>query len=313
MQTEYTKEELLNILKQYEEKYNRLPLRKELREFVSDKPFCRAFGSFSKAKKIYEQNKYKPIECKYETTLPIPDAHVDPNQDLSRFDCLNKFIKDRRPDNIIFMGDFITLESLSNWDLNKSGVMEGRRYQLDIQAGKDALKKTLEGFQEENYYPRIIFLKGNHCFRLDRYIDTKPELKEHLNIERDLCLREFGIDEIVEYKESCEICGTIFTHAPMNAANQAVSGKYAIHRAAEMTHKSLVFAHTHRMESVNFYRHGANTITQVLTCGCFFEHTDSYAYGGLNAYFRGLCLLTHWKEGRFDVEDIALERLKEIY
>jgi hypothetical protein len=99
----------------------------------------------------------------------------------------------------------------------------------------------------------------------------------------------------------------------MNAANQALSGKFAIHRASEMTQHSLVFAHSHRKEYVNFYRHGSDDIVQVMMCGAFFEHTDSYAYGGLNAYWRGCMILDHWKSGRFDAEEFSLERLKELY
>lgn len=257
------------------------------------------------------------------TTLVIPDAHVAPNQDLIRFSRVAQLIIERRPSRIILMGDFVTLESLSAWDLAKAGVMEGRRYRADVEAGRDALTLMLSPLQqlqerqrrmkEKVYKPRIVYIKGNHEDRLDRYMEGKPELKEHLNLEEDLEMLDFGITNVVPYRQGIEFVGVNFTHAPMNAANQAVSGRYAIHRAAEMTAQSLVFGHTHRRENVNYYRHGAGNITQVLTCGAFFEHTEDYAYGGLNSYWRGLCLLTHWEYGRFDVEDISLERLGTMY
>lgn len=257
------------------------------------------------------------------TTLLVPDAHVSPDQDLSRFARAGQLIIERKPTRIILMGDFLTLESLSNWDLNRAGVMEGRRYQGDIAAGNMALDFMLtplrllqerqRRLKEKVYRPRIVYLYGNHEDRLLRYLDTRAELKEHLNLEEDLNLMDHGITDIIPYRQGIEFDGVNFTHAPMNAANQAVSGRYAIHRAAEMTAQSLVFAHTHRRENVNFYRHGADNITQVLMCGAFFEHTDAYAYGGLNSYWRGLCILTHWSKGRFDVEDISLERLRSLY
>jgi predicted phosphodiesterase len=314
----YTKEDLFEIMEQYEEKYGCLPNRDEARGTgFPERPFVRIFGGLSKAKTEYHQRKLEKGNSmlgsdKIQTTLVIPDSHVGPDQDLSRFDKLNRLILEKKPDNIIFMGDFVTLESLSNWDLNKSGVMEGRRYQLDIECGRIALEKTLRDVKR-TYNPNVIFLKGNHESRLDRYLETKAELKEHLNLDNDLKLKEFGIDEIIEFRDYYNIDGVDFTHAPMNAANQAVSGKYAIHRASEMTQNSLVFAHSHRKEYVNFYRHGSDDIVQVMMCGAFFEHTDSYAYGGLNAYWRGLVILKHWKCGRFDAEEICLERLMEEY
>ena len=258
----------------------------------------------------------------FKVSLIVPDAHVGPNQDLIRFDALGNLIMERKPSRIISMGDFLSVDSLSNWDLNKSGTMEGRRYKADIESGKEAITKMLtpltllQNQQRRNkvkiYAPNLVFIKGNHEDRADRYLESKPELKEHINLDNDLGLKEFGFS-VTPYRESVEFDGVIFTHAPMNAANQPVSGKYALHRAAEMTAKSIVFAHTHRKESVNYYRHGSKNLTQVHSVGAFFEHTDDYAYGGLNSYHRSLTILTHWADGRFDTEDISLERLKRMY
>jgi len=320
----YSKTELLNILEAHEKINGTLPTRRVLRKSgLSEGPFIRVFGSFSAAKEYYNQSKLSvqlddiwikksDIVQFYPTTLVIPDAHVSPDQDNSRFVILNKLILDRKPDYIIFMGDFVTLESLSNWDLNKAGVMEGRRYQMDIEAGQQALELTLKNVKQ-TYSPTIIYLHGNHETRLDRYVESKPELKDHLDLNKDLNLKGYGVDVIVQYREYYTIEGTQFTHSPMNAANQALSGKFAIHRASEMTQNSLVFAHSHRKEYVNFYRHGSDDIVQVMMCGAFFEHTDSYAHGGLNAYWRGCMLLNHWKKGRFDAEEFSLERMKQIY
>ena len=61
------------------------------------------------------------------TTLVIPDAHVEPDQDLIRFSKLGNFITEHRPDNIVFLGDFVSLDSLSAWDLGKSGQKEETR------------------------------------------------------------------------------------------------------------------------------------------------------------------------------------------
>lgn len=337
MAKQYTREELLGLICRYERKNGFMPGLRDMRiEFgVYDEPWNRVFGSWENAKSAYralwedkvEEAVYEEAPTaanrKHKTTLVIPDAHVSPGQDLTRFKKLGQLIVDKQPDRIISLGDFLSLDSMSGWDLAKSGNMEGKRYSEDIQAGKDALQlmlqplKNMQGQQRyagaSVYTPRMVFIKGNHCDRVDRYLETRPELKEHMSVDKDLELNKFGFSDIVAYRESIEFDGVLFTHAPMNAANQPVSGKYAIHRAAEMTAKSLVFGHTHRQEVVNYYRHGSGELTQIVTGGALFEGTDSYAYGALNAYFRGLMLLTHYKEGRFDYEVISLERLNELY
>jgi len=312
----YTKEQLLELLGQFEERHDKMPTRREMRaEFgVTEDPFMRVFGGWSAAKEEYLGKKFRGTEGKWSTTLVVPDAHVSPGQNFRRFEKAGRLIAERRPDRIVLMGDWTNMDSLSNWDLTKSGLMEGRRYVEDMTAAKEALGLLLNPMKEiRGYNPQVVYIIGNHELRGERYLETRPELKEHINLIKDLGLKEFGITDIVPYRENIEIEGTLFTHAPQNAANQPVTGKYAIHRAAEQTAKSVVFAHTHRKEGVNYYRHGGDTIIQVNTFGAFFEHTDAYAYGGLNAYWRGLAILTHWAPGRYDVEEIALERLLQMY
>lgn len=264
-------------------------------------------------------------EQKAKTTLVIPDAHVAPGQDMKRFSSLGNLIIDRRPDVIISLGDFATLESLSAWDQGKAGKMEGRRYSEDCKACISAIDLMLSPLRrlqarqkkakEPIYAPRIVFIEGNHEDRIERYVSTKPELSEHLDIEKDLQLEESGFTDFVPYRGFIEIEGVLFTHAVMNAANQACSGKTALSAIAQSVSKSVVIGHLHRFEAVNHYRHGADDIIQIVSAGGFFEHVDDYADGGLNAYWRGVLLLHHIqdKPGRFDLEQISIERLKSIW
>ena len=133
MRPKLGREHLLGLLAEYEKGFGCLPRAVDMqRRGVCDKTFAREFGSWRAALAAYQgvpfKKKGKARHPKFPTTLVVPDAHVGPGQDLSRFDALSKLINDRFPSRIIFMGDFVTVEALSNWDLQKSGVMEGKRY-----------------------------------------------------------------------------------------------------------------------------------------------------------------------------------------
>lgn len=260
---------------------------------------------------------------KTQTTLVVPDAHVKPNESLERFSKLGDMIIDRKPSNIVLMGDFVTLESLSAWDLGKAGKMEGKRYSEDTKAGIQAIDLMLSPLRrlqarqrknkEELYEPRIVYIMGNHEDRLARYVSTKPELAEHLEMGKDLQLEDSGFTDVIPYRSFIEIEGVLFTHAVMNAANLAIGGKTALATIAQSVSKSVVIGHLHRLETVNITRHGADDITQIVSAGCFFEGVEDYADGGLNAYWRGVLLLNHYKPGRFDIESISIDRLMELY
>jgi hypothetical protein len=213
------------------------------------------------------------------------------------------------------MGDFITVESLSAWDMDKRLPMEGRRYKDDIAVGNEALDRMLTPMLERSpvgYRPELVYLGGNHEYRVDRYIEYRPEMEGHLDWVGGLRLEERGFTTY-PYRESYTAEGVYFSHITMNGANQAPGGKYAIYRVLDLAAHSTVFAHTHRWEMCNFYRHGADDILQMLSCGAFFEHTDTYAKGASNHYWRGVAMLHHFANGRFDVEQWSIPRLRSAY
>ena len=131
--------------------------------------------------------------------LCVGDAHVTNDQDLSRFHVLSRFIIKYKPDTIVLMGDFLTLNCLSAWDRNKRAKMEGRRYHKEIEAGNRALDYTFEDtavFNRERrrsrkklYQPTVVYLEGNHEDRLTRYLDNDPTFAGHVSVQGDCSLR----------------------------------------------------------------------------------------------------------------------------
>jgi len=216
------------------------------------------------------------------------------------------------------MGDFLSLNSISHWDSSKKLMMEGRRYKEEIDTGNLALnmlEKPIKELQEQQknhkvkqYKPKKVFILGNHCAWVDKYVEQNPQLEGHIDLVEDLKIHKRGWD-VIPYKGYYECNNILFTHVPIAANQQPVSGKYALHSALALSAKSVVFAHTHRLEQTNFKRHGTDELIQGLTVGCFFEGEDEYAEGGANHYWRGICMLNIWRQGRFDLTTISLENL----
>lgn len=253
--------------------------------------------------------------------LTVPDAHISEEDDLKRFNYLGQFIIDKRPDKIVFMGDFLTMECLSFFDKDKRQKMEGRRYKKEIDKGNDALDiifyplNELQDRQRRNkdkiYRPEIVFLEGNHCYRLVRYLEFDPTFLGMVSIQKDLKLKERNIS-FLPYREFLEIDGVLFTHIPFNRTRE-VSGVNVTRKVSQVLSSSCVFAHVHSMEYEAFKRHGQNDLQQILSVGCFFENDEPYIHGRITEYWKGLVLLDIFKLGRFDFQTFSLERLKELY
>lgn len=247
-------------------------------------------------------------------TLPIGDAHVRQDEDIRRFKFLGKAINDLQPDNIVIMGDFLDIEALSRHDEEKLLVREGKRYWKEIETGNRALD-LLENEGFKGYTPRHkIFIEGNHENRLARYLEKKPELHgAPLDTVSSLKLDQRGW-EFIPYGEHAYNSGVGFTHIPFGRNGRAVGGKYAIHRALDVCHNSVVFGHTHRFEHVCNYRHGAEHLQQALSVGCFFEEHPDYVHGAPSDWWKGVVFLDIYGTNRFDIyQQLSMSQLFRRY
>ena len=117
--------------------------------------------------------------------LVIPDCHSAPEYDNDRFTALGKFIVDEQPDIIVCLGDFGDMPSLSSYDKGTKGF-EGRRYKKDVDSILDAQDKLFAPIRkfnenkrkrkEKQYKPKMHMCLGNHEDRIDRAINSAPEL-----------------------------------------------------------------------------------------------------------------------------------------
>ena len=108
------------------------------------------------------------------THLVMGDPHCTPKASNDRFLWAGKLARDLKPNVVVCMGDFASMDSLSSYDKGKK-QFEGRRYKKDIDHSHDALEKFNKGLDGRR--PRKIMLLGNHEDRIDRTVDDIPELE----------------------------------------------------------------------------------------------------------------------------------------
>jgi predicted phosphodiesterase len=253
------------------------------------------------------------------TSVVIPDAQLKPGEDLSRFTQLGHWIVENRPDAVIFLGDFGEFLSLSWWDRNKRLKMELRRYAHDVEVMKDALDlmfAPIDRFVDHQrrskvklYKPYKIWINGNHEAREYMYVMENPVMQHTVDFMRIIGLKDrYGFDEIVPYTKYTEYEGVLFTHIPgyVFPAHKAISGKYALAKAADIVDKSVVFGHLHRLEYLEGFKAGGNTLRQinVLSAGHFMA-PDTFNERGFN----GVVKLKHTQPGLFTFESVSTQEL----
>lgn len=244
-------------------------------------------------------------------TLVVGDVHVAPGQNMRRAKWLGRHIEATRPSRVVFIGDFLSFDSLSAWDRDKRKNMEGRRYSKDVQSGAEFLgTMAREITADPKSEPEWIYVEGNHENRLARYLQTDPTFDGACNYIEDM---GFRWNRVVPYKESYVHRGVHFTHVPIMENGNPVSGKYVTQRALDVYGAPIVFGHTHKFNVAAVHRKGQAHLQMSVNVGCYFEHIDEYAQGSQTSYWRGLVELNHYKQCGFDINAIRMGHLKRMY
>lgn len=122
-----------------------------------------------------------------EKSIVLSDIHFD-SADEKHVSLMMKFMRDFKPNTIFLNGDIIDLPSISSYAKNPETT---KSFKEDV----DRSITFLRQLRKENSKARIIYLSGNHEFRLQSYlIQNAPDLFPFVRLERILGLKELQIE-----------------------------------------------------------------------------------------------------------------------
>ncbi len=161
-------------------------------------------------------------------TLVIPDVHI-PYHDRAAWNLTLKVIAKIKPDEVRFMGDALDFYAVSSFPKAPS---RPARLEHEIDCGNDEFDRV----ECDN----VVFHKGNHEARLEKYLTCKaPELFGLVETHKLLKFKERGW-RYHEYMTHDIDGKVLYTH------DLGFSGKHAsLHTLAAAGH-CVVFGHTHR-------------------------------------------------------------------
>lgn len=172
------------------------------------------------------------MSTKLEPILIVPDVHI-PYHDKRAFALMLQAAKDLKPHHLYTIGDFLDFYSVSSHSKNPN-----RRFNLaaELKAGEEALDQ-LDALKAKHK----VFIGGNHCDRLQRYLQDKaPELFNLVTVPELLHLTERGW-EYVPYKRDTKLGKVMLTH------DVGVAGRNAVFKCLDTYQHSVLTGHTHRL------------------------------------------------------------------
>lgn len=247
--------------------------------------------------------------------LVLPDVQAKHGNDFKFLTSIGNYILAKRPDVIVNLGDFCDFESLSQWDVNKKRF-EGRTYQKDLQATREAMDALLVPMYEHNarqrknkkkeYKPRMVLTLGNHEDRLARCIESDRKLDGLMSID-DLPYQDW---EIYPFLDVVVIEGIAFSHYFISGVKGLPIGTAQALLAKQ--HMSCVAGHQQGRQIAFGKRADGKGMTSLIIGSCY-EHHEHYLGSQGNKHWRGLYLLHGCKDGEFDECAVPLSYIKEHY
>lgn len=240
----------------------------------------------------------------------IGDAHDSPPIPKERFEWIGSYINETKPDIVVQIGDFCTLDSLNSHIPNES--YQGKAKPSFI-ADMVSFNQALGALDSKlNYKCEKHCTLGNHERRLYHFEDRAPEAYGMMQAELQGVFDRYGWT-ISEYGLITYYGGVGFVHAALNRLGKTMGGKTAeVTIANESTH-DLVVGHSHVERIHRAPKIGVGNFVQILNVGCALPdgHVESYATHALTGWSWGIMDITIQHGHISDRQWVSMARLEE--
>ena len=249
------------------------------------------------------------------THLVIPDSHAHYQHHNKRAEWLGKLINDVKPDIVIHIGDSADMPSLAGFDKGKKAAI-GRTYKADIQAHldwNDRLWETVKSTKKR--LPRRVFCVGNHEERINKAINSQPELEGAIGMA-DLEL-EYFYDQVIPYNGGSpgviELDGVSYAHFHVSGLmGRPTGGEHPAHSLVTKQFSSCTAGHSHLADLC--YR-TSTTGKKIIGClaGVYQDYDADWAGEVNRLWWRGVVVKRNVSNGTYDPQFISLDAIKREY
>ncbi|NBW18176.1 MAG: hypothetical protein EBR82_60400 [Caulobacteraceae bacterium] len=225
--------------------------------------------------------------------------------------------RESRPDWIVQIGDFMSLDSLNTHIPNENLTGKAKpAYLADIASGREALE-TMENeiAKAQGYSPRKHITLGNHERRVYAFEESAPEVAGMMQHELEGIFDGFKWGRS-PYGQYHFIGGVGFIHCAINRLNKSYGGKNAETTIANDAVFDHVIGHSHVKREHRAPKLGPSQHITVVNLGCALPwgHVEPYMYhGATTGWWWGIRDLTISGGHIVDVSDVSMMEMERRY
>ena len=227
----------------------------------------------------------------------ICDAHI-PCEDPRAYELALDILQDIKVDCLILGGDWSDFYSLNQYGVSPD-------VQFNLEEERYAVRKRLREMRKAFKDVEIIYLQGNHEYRLERFVDKyAPQFFNMITTDKFFNLGEFDIKYIpYGHDQKHNVLGTplIARHEPLSCS------LHCAYQTVIKGARSMIFGHTHRIQSVILKNIDGQHLKGT-SCGCLLDF-DSPVFKyrkGVDSWAHGFNIITVLDDGIWFSEQIHI-------
>ncbi len=200
--------------------------------------------------------------------LIVPDVQV-PDHDKDSWHALLNFAEFYKPTEVIILGDFINLDSLSSYQ--RLSEHEGTLLSLEIELGNAALDQ-LDAVTKK---AKKVFISGNHekrylIYKLNQWCKETRHLRKMTSIEEELNFKKRKYEHIP--------CGGIYQKGYAIFTHGWYVNQYHANKTLRRFFKNIYYGHTHNWQVFSMLGLDGQPV-EAVSCGCLCKSDLTYLKG----------------------------------
>lgn len=230
-----------------------------------------------------------------ERWLVLPDEQMLFQDDRS-ISAMEKYMKDHTWDGVISLGDFLDFDSISRWVEHKPRKATAKVAEA-FAAGHATLKRRIDILRKKNPKCRYVLIQGNHCARIEDWLDKFPQFEGLIEMEKNLKLDELKVEWVPFWRDPRKI----FRKGKATFIHGNYTNQYHSSKMVRQYGTNVFYGHTHDVQEFGLLL-GNNTypiIGKSLGCLCDPKKMD-YIRGKPQNWSQAFSTFFFWENGNFN-------------
>lgn len=218
--------------------------------------------------------------------LFLPDWHF-PYHDKACLNVVCEFIKDFKPNWVVFGGDSLDLDMISSFNTFKLRTREGKRLIKDYEDFQVQILNRIESILPKTC--KKFFMIGNHEYRIDRLLEKHPEYEGLIEVQRHLKLENWTV---IPFNDTFQIGDMWFAHG-------WYWNKYYSEKTLRVIQKMMFVGHVHTPQVHTAISPAYTLPKQCVGVGCLCNKNPAYLEDKPNAWVHQFLFWYMFDDGTF--------------